>query len=59
MKKAAKSAGHNLFEASKSNLPEFEEQELPSNYGSILVQDQLLGDKTRALQVIISAWRVL
>lgn len=37
--------------ASKSDLGEFGDQELPSSSRSVQVQDQLLDDETRALQV--------
>jgi len=40
------------FESSKSDPAEFGEQDLPSSPGPVKVQDQLLDDETRALQVI-------
>lgn len=41
------------LESSKSDVLEYGEQELASSSGSVRVQDQLLDDETRALQVII------
>ncbi|XP_020277285.1 syntaxin-81 isoform X2 [Asparagus officinalis] len=42
-------------EVSNSDLAEIGEQELPSNFGNIQVQDQLLDDETRTLQIELTS----